>query len=41
MNVFSMLGLFGLALLAGGLFSAGYLAWLNDQSRGHDSDHRH
>jgi hypothetical protein len=41
MSIFPMLGLFGLALVAGGLFSAGYLAWLSDQARGHDHEEPH
>ena len=41
MSTFPMLGPFGLALVAGGLFSAGYLAWLNDRERGHGSAHDH
>ena len=41
MSTFPMLGLLGLALVAGGLFSAGYLAWLNDRERGHGSADDH
>jgi hypothetical protein len=33
MGLFTLLGLFSLALIIGGLVSAGYLAWRNDMAR--------
>jgi hypothetical protein len=42
MNAFVALGLFSLALVVGGLFAAGFLAWENDRRReahGHGPDH--
>jgi hypothetical protein len=38
MGLFTLLGVFSLILIVGGLISAGLLAWHNDRARG---DHGH